>query len=176
MSATPGNHVADVAPGQRRTIVFEDPTQLPHTLLPYATAAIGFYGAAVLTRAGDDAADATVSFGRRVLHRLTGTGTEAPETGEPTAEQAELARTVAELGAAPRDPDAEAVLRFGIRRVLDGSPELRAEIAAWPRPPVHGATVVSTTGDQSPAVGVNYGGIHIGDKTPRYPHDENHPA
>lgn len=168
--------MTDVAHSQRRTTVLEDPTQLTRTLLPYATAAMGVYGAAVLTRIGDGNADATVSFGHRLLRRLTGSGTEGPEGREPTAEQAELARAVTELASAGDDPDASAVLRFRIRRVLEGSPDLRREIARWRRPGNRSITVVSTTGDRAPAVGINYDGIHIGDNTPSHHNDENSPA
>jgi hypothetical protein len=144
--------------------VLEDTTQLTQELIPYATAAIGVYGAAVLTRVGDDSADATVSFGRRVLCRLTGR-TGVPEGEEPAAEQAELARVIGELAQA-WDADAPAVLRWRIRRVLAETPGLGAEIAGWPRPPVPGTAVVSSTGDRSPAVHTNYGTIHTGDRTP----------
>ena len=39
---------------------------------PYVTAALGAYGGAVLTKVQDDAADATVGIGRRLLQRVFG--------------------------------------------------------------------------------------------------------
>ena len=42
-------------------------------VVPYASAAVGAYGGAVLAKVRDDAADATVGLGRRLLQRIFGT-------------------------------------------------------------------------------------------------------
>ena len=41
-------------------------------ITPYVSAAVGAYGGAVLAKVRDEAADATVSLGRRLLQRVFG--------------------------------------------------------------------------------------------------------
>jgi hypothetical protein len=137
-----------------------DVAQLAQTLTPYATTAITAYGAAVLSRVESDAADATVSFGQRILRRLTGRDTPDNQT---TAEQDALADTVAELASTPDDADLTAALRVQMRRLIAAHPEIAADIAAWVRPAP--LTTITTSGDRSPAVQNNYGTIHTGDST-----------
>ena len=48
--------------------------ELAAQVMPYVTAAAGVYGAAVLSKVEDEAADATVSLGRRVLQREAARG------------------------------------------------------------------------------------------------------
>ncbi|OMI38029.1 hypothetical protein SPAR_18213 [Streptomyces sparsogenes DSM 40356] len=138
--------------------------QLAQDVAPYATTAITAYGAAVLARVESDAADATVSFGQRILRRLTGRDT--PDDGETaTAEQEALAGTVAELAESPDDADLAAALRVQIRRLLAAHPDIAADIAGWARPEAPGSVTISTSGERSPAVHTNYGTIHTGDTT-----------
>ncbi|MEU1804340.1 hypothetical protein [Streptomyces sp. NPDC019937] len=139
-----------------------DVVQLAQDLTPYATTAITAYGAAVLARVEGDAADATVSFGQRVLRRLAGRDTPDSVT---TAEQDALADTVAELAGTPDDADLAAVLRVQIRRLMAARPEIAADIAAWTRPAPPTTVSITTSGDRSPAVQNNYGFIHTGDST-----------
>ncbi|WP_432010520.1 hypothetical protein [Streptomyces cucumeris] len=140
-----------------------DAVQLAQDLTPYATTAITAYGAAVLARVESDAADATVSFGQRILRRLTGRDT--PDT-EATAEQEALANAVTELAATPDDADLAAVLRVQIRRLLAAHPDIAADIAGWTRPAAPTTVTITTSGERSPAVQTNYGTIHTGDSTP----------
>ncbi len=97
---------------------------------PYVTAAVGAYGGAVLVKARDQAADATVRFGRRMLQRIFG----ARPAGE-------VPRAVAELAADPLDPDLQAALRVEIRRVLSAD----AQLAAGLREMLAGAPVITVT-------------------------------
>jgi hypothetical protein len=139
-----------------------DVVQLARDLTPYATTAITAYGAAVLARIESDAADATASFGQRILRRLTGRDT---PNSEATAEQEALAHTVSELAATPDDADLAAVLRVQIRRLLAAHPDIATEIADWVRPAAHATVNITTSGERSPAVHANYGTIHTGDST-----------
>ncbi|WP_438491694.1 hypothetical protein [Streptomyces asiaticus] len=139
-----------------------DAVQLAQDLTPYATEAVTAYGAAVLARVESGAADATVSFGQRVLRRLT--GRDAPDT-EATAEQEAIAGTLADLANAPQDADLTTVLRVQIRRILTAHPALAADIAGWARPAAPVTVTVTTSGERSPAVQNNYGTINTGDST-----------
>jgi hypothetical protein len=84
---------------------------------PYVTAAVGAYGGAVLAKANDQAADATVGLGRRILQRIFGTRA-AGEVPQP----------VADLAADPDDPDLQAALRVAIRKMLAEDAELAADL------------------------------------------------
>ena len=74
--------------------------------LPGQSAVVAAYGGAVLARARDDAADATVGLGRRLLQKVFGRQVE----GDP------LPAGLEELVADPRDSDALAALRLEIAR------------------------------------------------------------
>ncbi len=58
-------------------------------MTPYISAAVGAYGGAVLTKARDEAADATVSLGRRLLQKVFGHRDEAAPLPESLADLAE---------------------------------------------------------------------------------------
>ena len=77
-------------------------------MTPYVSAAVGAYGGAVLARVRDDAADATVGLGRRLLQRIFGS----------RAGTGELPAPLEALAADPGDGDALAAVRLAIRRVL----------------------------------------------------------
>jgi hypothetical protein len=49
-----------------------DVQSLAAEMMPYASAAVAAYGGAVLAKVRDDAADATVGLGRRLLQRVFG--------------------------------------------------------------------------------------------------------
>lgn len=69
---------------------------------PYVTAAVGAYGGAVLAKARDDAADAAVGAGRRLLQRVFG----HRKDDEP------LPVPLAALVADPGDADALGMVRW----------------------------------------------------------------
>lgn len=85
---------------------------------PYLTAALTAYGTAVLTKVRDDAADATVGVGRRLLQRVFGRG----ENGEP------LPVLLAEVVNAPDDTDALGALRLAVRRKLEADAKMLADV------------------------------------------------
>ena len=76
---------------------------------PYVTAAVGAYGGAVLAKVRDDAADATVGVGRRLLQRVFG----HRAADEP------LPAPLAALAADPGDADALGMVRWMMRQVLE---------------------------------------------------------
>jgi hypothetical protein len=85
---------------------------------PYVTAAVGAYGGAVLAKVRDDAADATVGVGRRLLQRVFGHRT----ADEPLP--APLAALAADLG----DADALGMVRWAIRQALETDAEMLEEV------------------------------------------------
>ena len=85
---------------------------------PYVTAAVGAYGGAVLAKVRDDAADATVGVGRRLLQRVFGHRT----ADEPLP--APLAALAADLG----DADALGMVRWAIRQSLEADAEMLEEV------------------------------------------------
>ena len=122
--------------------------------LPVMSAAVGAYGAGVLTRVEGAAADATVGLGRRLLH-LVWRRSKQPEA---------VAAAVTELAQAPADPDALAGLRLQVRKVLAQDPQLLAEIAGML--PAR-SVVVTASGERSVAIGGNNNGsISTGDGAP----------
>ena len=91
---------------------------LASEVVPYASAAAAAYGGAVLAKVRDDAADATVGLGRRLLQRIFG----ARGPDEP------LPGPVADVVADPADEDAAAALRLAVRKALAVDPELQGEV------------------------------------------------
>jgi hypothetical protein len=85
---------------------------------PYMTAAVGAYGGAVLAKVRDDAADATVGVGRRLLQRVFGQRNEDQPLPEP----------LAELVSCPDDADVLAALRVAIRRHLEADAPMLADV------------------------------------------------
>jgi hypothetical protein len=85
---------------------------------PYVTAAVGAYGGAVLAKVRDDAADATVGIGRRLLQRVFG----HRAADEPLP--APLAALAADLG----DADALGMVRWAIRQALEADAEMLEEV------------------------------------------------
>ncbi len=97
-----------------------DVASLAAEMTPYVSAAVGAYGGAVLARVRDEAADATVGLGRRLLQRIFGTKVE----GEP------LPGPLADLAADPRDADALAAVRLLVRKALAADPMLAGEVGS----------------------------------------------
>jgi ABC-type glycerol-3-phosphate transport system substrate-binding protein len=86
-------------------------------VVPYASAAAA-YGGAVLAKVRDDAADATVGLGRRLLQRIFGTR----NVDEP------LPGPVADVVADPADEDALAALRLAVRKALAADSGLQDQV------------------------------------------------
>jgi hypothetical protein len=132
-----------------------DLASLAGEISPYVTAAVGAYGGAVLVRARDQAADATVGIGRRILQRIF--GTRAPGDVPPA---------VADLADDPRDADLQAALRVELRRILSQDTQAAADVrdmlAAAPVITVtasgersvaaHSITGIAATGDNSTTI------------------------
>lgn len=85
---------------------------------PYMTAAVGAYGAAVLAKVRDDAADATVGLGRQLLQRVFGHHGEEEPLPEP----------LADVVADPEDADALGALRLAVRRQLESDAAMLADV------------------------------------------------
>jgi hypothetical protein len=117
---------------------------------PYASAAVGAYGGAVLAKVRDEAADATVGLGRRLLQRIFGTRQEGELLPEP----------VADVVADPADEDALAALRLAIRKELAASPVLQNEVRGMLE---QGGVSVTAAGDRSVAAQVISGVVATGD-------------
>jgi hypothetical protein len=97
-----------------------DAAVLAAQVMPYLSSAVGAYGGAVLADIRDEAADATVNVGRRLLQRLFGTRASGEELPEP------LSDVVADVD----DEDAMAALRLTVRKALEASPELQHDVTA----------------------------------------------
>ncbi len=95
-----------------------DVVSLAAEVTPYVSAAVGAYGGAVLARVRDDAAEAAVSLGRRLLVRIFG----RRETGE------QIPEPLAALAADPGDGEALAAVLIAVRRAFAADPELAAEV------------------------------------------------
>ncbi len=87
-------------------------------MTPYVSAAVGAYGGAVLAKVRDDAADATVGLGRRLLQRVFGSHRVGESLPEP----------LGALIADPKDDDALAAVRLAIRLAMIDDPGLQAEV------------------------------------------------
>ncbi|MGD0240904.1 MAG: hypothetical protein ABSB59_11340 [Streptosporangiaceae bacterium] len=95
-----------------------DPVSLAAELTPYVSAAVAAYGGAVLAKARDEAADTTVSLGRRLLQRIF---------GSRRADEA-LPGPLAVLADDPADADALAAVRLALRQALSRDRALEADI------------------------------------------------
>jgi hypothetical protein len=95
-----------------------DVTSLAAEIMPYVSAAVGAYGGAVLAKARDDAADATVELGRRLLQKVFG------HRGAGELQPGPLVDLAADVG----DPDALAAVRLAVRKALAADPVLAGEV------------------------------------------------
>ena len=96
-----------------------DVAALAAQITPYISAAAAAYGGAVLAKVRDDAADATVGLGRRLLQRIFGTRKDTDPLPWP----------LADLIADPGDEDAVAALRIAVRKILTADEQLRTDVA-----------------------------------------------
>ena len=96
-----------------------DVASLAAQVTPYMSAAAAAYGGAVLAKVRDDAADATVGLGRRLLQRVFGTHKDSDPLPEP----------LADLIADSNDEDAVAALRIAVRKILAADEQLRTDVA-----------------------------------------------
>ncbi|MEU8819147.1 hypothetical protein [Actinoplanes sp. NPDC048796] len=87
-------------------------------VVPYVSAAVGAYGAAVVERVQEAAADSTVGLGGRLLQRFLNRGRSAAGVEE----------AVADLAEDVSDEDRVAALRVQVRKALNADPELAAEV------------------------------------------------
>ena len=107
----------------RKALMGGDVASLAAEMTPYVSAAVGAYGGAVLAKLRDEAADATVGLGRRLLQRIFGTRGD----GEP------LPGPLADLAADPGDGDALAAVRLVVGKALAADPVLAGRWArCWP--------------------------------------------
>jgi hypothetical protein len=119
-------------------------------VMPYMTAAAAAYGGAVLAKVRDDAADATVGLGRRLLQRIFGRREKHQDVPEP----------VQNLISFPQDGDAVAALRLAVRKALAVDAAMAGEIRAM----LAGAGVsVMASGERSVAAQVIAGTVATGD-------------
>ncbi|MGW1669563.1 hypothetical protein [Streptomyces sp. NPDC002324] len=108
---------------------------------PAMTAAVGAYGAAVLIRAQDAAADATVGLGQRIL--------QAVWRREDEVGRAELERVVDEAADEQDDTYTTAVLSRLLKRALQDDAELRTELADMLPGPAAGTVTITASGERS---------------------------
>jgi len=116
-------------------------------VVPYLTAAAGAYGAAVLSRIHDSAADTTVGFGSRLLRRLL-----QREDSAPALESAVL-----DLAEDPADNDRQAALRLQIRKILAADEELAADVSGM----INGAEITITASGDRAVAGQHISGVVI---------------
>lgn len=98
----------------------EDLVQVAAEVTQYVSTAAGAYGGAVLARTQDQAADATVGFGRRLAQKIFGVRQEGEEVPEALADVID----------APDDGDNQAALRKAIRKALAADAELAEGVGA----------------------------------------------
>ncbi|WP_433366798.1 hypothetical protein ACQPZX_38430 [Actinoplanes sp. CA-142083] len=100
-----------------------DVAQTAAAVMPYVTAVAGAYGARTLEKlrdeALDQASDATVGLGRRILNRILGRDESRGAIEEALTEAVD----------APEDEDTAAALRLQIRKAFKADPSLAAEVA-----------------------------------------------
>ena len=108
---------------------------------PVVTAAVSAYGAAVLTRAQDAAADATVGVGQRILQAVWRRGDEAG--------RAELESVVDEAVDERDDLYTTAVLVRLLKRALQDDRELQEELTALLPVPAAGTVTITASGERS---------------------------
>ncbi|WP_044368575.1 hypothetical protein [Streptomyces natalensis] len=123
--------------------------QLVEQAEPYLTAAVGAYGAAVLSRTESAAVDATANVGRRLL--------QAVWHRRDAQSRAALEAAVGEAADEPDDADAAGALRQQIKRALKEDAGLFSEVAALLR--AAGGVSVNVSGTR--AIGAQHIGIAV---------------
>jgi hypothetical protein len=117
---------------------------------PYVTAAVAAYGGAVLAKANDQAADATVRLGRQMLQRIFGKKA-AREVPQP----------VADLADDPVDPSLRVALRAAIRKAFTEDEGLVGDLRSML--PGAAAVTVTASGERSIAAHTITGVASAGD-------------
>lgn len=115
--------------------------QLVEQAGPYLTAALGAYGAGVLSRAEDSAVEATANLGRRLLHAVW---QRRDEQG-----RAELEAAVQDAAEEPVEADAAAAVRQQIKRAMREDAELRQELAGLLATAPSGVVTVTASGERA---------------------------
>ncbi|WP_203604723.1 hypothetical protein [Streptomyces sp. SID8014] len=129
-----------------------DVAQVTAQAWPFVGAAVAAYGAAVVTRASDAGADATVALGQRVLQRLWHREEDRPR----------LTRALEDTAQAPGDTAAQDALREEIRRLLGADACLAREVADLLGPARVTHETYSASGQGSAVVRENHGVINLG--------------
>ncbi|MFF5607668.1 hypothetical protein ACFY65_15035 [Streptomyces cellulosae] len=130
--------------------------QFAGQMSPYLTAALGAYGAGVLTRAENAAVDATANAGHRLLQAVW---RRRDEQG-----RADLEAAVQDAADEPEDADAAAALRHQIKRALREDAELLRELTEMLPAACSPGVTVTASGDRSIAAGGNIGFAVTGDR------------
>lgn len=120
---------------------------------PYVTAAVSAYGGAVLAKTQDEAAEAAVGVGRRLVQRIFGV----------RAEPAELPEVLADVVDDPDDADGVAALRKAIGKALSADAALASEVRGLVAEARAAGVVVTASGERSVATHINTGVIVTGD-------------
>ncbi|WP_157436448.1 hypothetical protein [Actinospica robiniae] len=132
--------------------------QVVGELAPMVAVAVRQYGADLLTRGENQAADLTVGVARRALRKLL------KSTAKPEA----LAEAVNDLESAPQNSDAMATLRQQLRKILTQDSELLGQIAAMLP---HTGAEASAGGQRAVAIGGNNtGAVSTGDHSEIHVH------
>ncbi|GAA0939389.1 hypothetical protein [Nonomuraea longicatena] len=135
-----------------------DMAALASQLMPYLSAAIGAYGAALAAKTQDVIADETVILGQRLLQRVL----------KREQSRAQIESAVNDLEQAQSDPeagdvdDASAALRLQLKKALTADPEMAAEMARM----LSDTTLssgVTAVGERVAVIGVNVGVVQQGD-------------
>jgi hypothetical protein len=124
--------------------------------VPAIAAAVGAYGAGVLTQTEDAAAEATVRLGQRILARILHRAAQRPA----------LEGAVVDLAENTGDADALAALRLQVRKALIQEPELLRELTGIVPSARSAPATATASGPRSVAVaGDNSGPITTGDNS-----------
>ena len=129
-----------------------DVASLAAEITPYMSAAAAAYGGAVLAKVRDDAADATVGLGRRLVQRVFGTRDDGEQLPAP----------LQDVVADPTDFDALAALRLHLRRMLASDVRLEAEVREML---TAAGVVVTASGERSISAQVISGIANTGDNS-----------
>lgn len=130
-----------------------DVVQVVNEATPYVVAAAGAYGGALLAKAQQEAADATVGVGRRLAQKIFGVRGE----GEPTPE------VLADVIEDPDDSDNLGALRKAIRKMLIADEELAAQVAAEVSRAKAAGVHITAPGERSVAAHTISGVVVTGD-------------
>lgn len=130
-----------------------DLVQVVNDAAPYVVAAASAYGSAVLAKAEQEAADATVGVGRRVAQKIFG----VREKDEPVPEP------LADVIDDPEDPDNVGALRKAIRKALATDEELAGQVEALVSEAKAAGVQITASGKRSIAAHTISGIVVTGD-------------